>query len=386
MPNSIKFTIRALQIPMRVSFKHSSAERKVTESVWVEASRGSQVGLGEGCPRSYVTGETLDASLTWAKSVESQLTEIKSLDELKNFERNNTEAIDKNLSAWCALELAVLDLLAKESAMSVEQLLGVSSSKSSFQYTAVLSADDDEKFQSTVNKYLKYGFNDFKLKTVANLEEDLKRISALDEHMSPKVKMLWPPLRLAASVYASRSPFEFRLRIDGNNAWAGLEEEIKRLLEKSPIKIWAIEEPFAPRDYKNLSKLSIENDVGIILDESLCTIDDIKDASTLPGKWVANLRVSKLGGLIRSLEIVSLLKKKGWEIIVGAQVGETSVLSRAALVVAQAAGTNLTAQEGAFGSILLEKDMTTPELRFGFAGILKADRSLPGFGLEKLDS
>jgi len=193
-------------------------------------------------------------------------------------------------------------------------------------------------------------------------------------------------MRVVASMYASRSPFDFRLRIDGNNAWAGREADIRPLLEKSPIKIWAIEEPFAPRDYENLSKLSIEKDVSIILDESLCTIEDVREASALPGKWVANLRVSKLGGLMRSLEVVSFLKKKGWEIIVGAQVGETSVLSRAALVVAQAAGANLTAQEGAFGSILLEQDMATPEVRFGFAGILKADRSLPGFGLNKVDS
>ncbi len=386
MANLISFEIRALQIPMRVGFKHASAERKVSESIWVEATRGAFTGLGEGCPRSYVTGETLDSTLTWAKAAEAELAQVGDLEDLESFMRNNSESIDKNLSAWCAMELAILDLLAKEAGVSVEQLLGVAGTKSSFQYTAVLSADDPAKFESTITKYLKYGFNDFKLKAVANLDEDIQRISRIQNHMSPRVKMLWPPMRVVASMYASRSPFDFRLRIDGNNAWAGREADIRPLLEKSPIKIWAIEEPFAPRDYENLSKLSIEKDVSIILDESLCTIEDVREASALPGKWVANLRVSKLGGLMRSLEVVSFLKKKGWEIIVGAQVGETSVLSRAALVVAQAAGANLTAQEGAFGSILLEQDMATPEVRFGFAGILKADRSLPGFGLNKVDS
>ncbi len=383
MSEKITFTIVPLQIPMRVGFKHASAERKVTESLWVEAARGDLVGLGEGCPRSYVTGEDLAGALEWAQDVESKLANVNSLKDLELFTREYSESIDKNLSAWCALELAIIDLLAKEANLSVEQFLGISSSKTSFQYTAVLSADDEEKFQSNIEKYLKFGFFDFKLKAVANLEDDIRRITAIGSHMSPKVKMLWPPMRLLASAYAYRSPFDFRLRIDGNNAWAGREADIKALLEQSPIKIWAIEEPFAPRDYEKLSQLSIEYGVGIILDESLCTINDIKEASAYSGKWIANLRVSKLGGLIRSLEIVSLLKRKGWEIIVGAQVGETSVLSRAALVVAQAAGANLAAQEGAFGTILLEKDMATPELRFGFAGVLKTNRGGLGFGLEK---
>ena len=60
--STLKLTLSSLQIPMKVSFKHASAERHVTESVWVTAERGGLKGLGEGCPRVYVTGETLNLS------------------------------------------------------------------------------------------------------------------------------------------------------------------------------------------------------------------------------------------------------------------------------------------------------------------------------------
>jgi len=75
----------------------------------------------------------------------------------------------------------------------------------------------------------------------------------------------------------------------------------------------------------------------------------------------------------------------GIPVIVGAQVGETSVLTRAALIVARAAGTNLVAQEGAFGTHLLQTDVANPVLMFGEGGVLKADEygfaTASGWGL-----
>ena len=58
--------ISRVEIPFRVVFKHASAERRQTATVWVEARAATgQVGLGEGCPRSYVTGESLASARRW---------------------------------------------------------------------------------------------------------------------------------------------------------------------------------------------------------------------------------------------------------------------------------------------------------------------------------
>ena len=75
--------------------------------------------------------------------------------------------------------------------------------------------------------------------------------------------------------------------------------------------------------------------------------------------------------------------------IVGAQVGETSLLTRAALTVARAAGDLLVGQEGAFGTLLLERDVCDPPLMFGKAGVLDiADypslASGAGFGFQRV--
>ena len=108
----------------------------------------------------------------------------------------------------------------------------------------------------------------------------------------------------------------------------------------------------------------------------------------LPGeaaRWIANIRVSKMGGLLRSLDVVAAARQAGLGIIVGAQVGETSLLTRAALTVAQAAGPALVAQEGAFGTHLLQRDVCDPPVMFGAGGVLDPGPyhfdTAAGFGL-----
>jgi hypothetical protein len=60
-------------------------------------------------------------------------------------------------------------------------------------------------------------------------------------------------------------------------------------------------------------------------------------------------------------------------------------LTRAALPIARAAGSALVAQEGAFGTRLLTRDICDPPLMFGRGGVLRASDfsqlRRPGFGV-----
>ena len=68
-----------------------------------------------------------------------------------------------------------------------------------------------------------------------------------------------------------------------------------------------------------------------------------------------------------------------------AHVGETSLLTRAALTVGQALKKQVLAREGAFRKILVTKVISNPSLRFGAGGIVDAKRRnfayRPGLGL-----
>ncbi|MGZ5120332.1 MAG: hypothetical protein ACXWCK_30025, partial [Burkholderiales bacterium] len=87
---------------------------------------------------------------------------------------------------------------------------------------------------------------------------------------------------------------------------------------------------------------------------------------------------------LRSLELVSELHKRGLGLIIGAQVGETSILTRAALTVANASKDILLAQEGAFGTHLLARDVVESPLMFGPGGMLDVSGTVlagAGWGL-----
>lgn len=125
--------------------------------------------------------------------------------------------------------------------------------------------------------------------------------------------------------------------------------------------------------------------VPIVLDESVTRTSQLAALPGAAATWIVNVRVSKMGGLLRSLEVVAAARAAGIRVVVGAQVSETSLLTRAALTVAQAAGAALFAQEGAFGTFLLTRDVCDPPLMFGAGGLLRvADHprlTQPGFGI-----
>jgi L-alanine-DL-glutamate epimerase-like enolase superfamily enzyme len=133
-------------------------------------------------------------------------------------------------------------------------------------------------------------------------------------------------------------------------------------------------------DYAGLARVAAALDTKIILDESMLRAQQLEAVSDTPGRWIVNLRVSKMGGMLRSLQLVSELRERHIGLIVGAHVGETSLLTRGALTVANAARDILVAQEGAFGTHLLAHDVVDPPLMFGPGGLLDAAAMPRGAG------
>ena len=364
-----RLRLEPLRIPFKVAFRHASADRAETSSVWVDArSTGGVTGHGESCPRPYVTGETLDSAQAFFARHEAALRAgVADLDSLRAWTAAHEDELDANPAAWCAIELAILELLAKEGGQTVEALLSLPPLQGRFQYSAVLGDADGKAFQAVAEQYVRKGFTDFKFKLSGNLERDRDKVAVLQ--------------RVGKGT--------LRVRADANNLWEGADEAI-RFLQALDCPFFAIEEPIGANRHAESAKVGDALRCKIVLDESFVRkhqLDLIRDA---PERWLVNVRVSKMGGLLRSLEIVRDARSSGIGIVVGAQVGETSVLTRAALTVAHAARDRVVAQEGAFGTFLLERDVCDPPLMFGEGGILDVSNypSLagPGFGLPLPDS
>ncbi len=73
MPASIKIKVSPLYLSLKTNFKQASSTRNTGESIWMTATRGNITGFGEGCPRTYVTGENVDSCLEWLNPQLSQI-------------------------------------------------------------------------------------------------------------------------------------------------------------------------------------------------------------------------------------------------------------------------------------------------------------------------
>ena len=361
--------------PLRFRFNHASASRRVTSNVIVQVmDEAGLTGYGEGCPRDYVTGETVETAETFlSHHGQAILTGATTLVELKAWIAAHTELIDKNPAAFCAIETALLDLFARQASVTLEKLLDLpqlapQSLGAGPDYTAVIGKSGPLKMQLMCLAYRLYGFNDFKVKLSGDPQLDERRLAKL--------------------------PAGATLRLDANNYWHQASDCIQACKQLSR-EFWAIEEPVQAFDTASMIEVGEQLQCRIILDESLLNASHMDLYSgTDCDRLVANIRVSKCGGILRTLELIRLSQQADMGVILGAHVGETSLLTRAALVVGQGIshGTsevssvaNPIAREGAYGKILLKRDICIDDLRFGRRGcfdVSQASLRASGNGLQ----
>jgi L-alanine-DL-glutamate epimerase-like enolase superfamily enzyme len=353
-----------LSIPFRAAFKHASAERRETQTLWMEAcASNGLVGFGEGCPREYVSAESLSSAMMFVEQHRKiWLTGLHDICALGEWVDSHRSEIDANPAAWTAVELALLDLMGKDRQCSVERLLHLPELAGRFQYTAVLGDGSPEQFASQLDRYLKTGFTAFKIKLSGDREVDRAKVKLLTE----------------AGVGGHA------VRADANNLWKDADACIVEV-NSLGYDFIALEEPLQPGDYAGLNHVAQSLNTKVILDESVLREEQLENLSATPDRWIVNCRVSKMGGLLRCVQVLRSAHARGVGVIVGAHVGETSVLTRAALTVANVGRNFVIAHEGAFGTHLLCNDVADPPLMFGAGGAIDiaatglADR--PGLGL-----
>lgn len=354
--------MKTLEIPFKQAFAHSKATRTVTESLLVMAKsiKGAE-GVGEGCPRRYVTGETVQTAKEFFDAYRREWEEFTRLEDMQEWMTGNQGPIDANPAMWCAVELALLDTWSREASQSIESLLNYPELEGKFQYSAVLGTTSLEAFQKQAEQFAALDFTDYKVKLSGVVAVDQKRIEVLNN------------LQLKSMA----------IRLDANNHW-NTPAEVIDYLPKLNASFVAIEEPLQPEDFHGCYKISQALHIPIILDESFLRLAHFQELMGDPDTWVINIRISKMGGVLRSLAIAETARTYKIPIIIGAQVGEASILTRAALTVANHSRDNLLAQEGAFGTYLLEYDITDKPLMFGKGGVLFSDSfaGKPGYGFD----
>ena len=340
----------------RMSFAHGSATRSETENVICIAHGDGLTGYGEGCPRGYVTGETIASAAQFfgahRASIESG---IRDLPGLRTWIAAHGEAIDANPAAFAAVEIALLDLFAQRAGQGIEAFLGLPPPRP-VTVSSVFGVSGRAAAWAIGASYRMFGMTDAKVKLSRDAAADRARLAVIRRALGRGA----------------------RLRVDANNLFQAAGDCVAHL-DAVRAPVWAIEEPLAPRDFTGMHSVATATGARIILDESAARPGDL--ANVEGADWIVNLRVSKHGGLLRSLDMLALARQRGLGVILGCHVGETGILTRAALALASACGDDLIAAECGYGGYLLARDLTRPRLRFGRGGSIHAPGAGNGLGI-----
>jgi L-alanine-DL-glutamate epimerase-like enolase superfamily enzyme len=350
------YLVENLEIPFRVSFKHHSATRLVSQTILVRLVGDDWDGWGESCPRAYVSGESCESATQQIHAWLKQGIPFFDLASWNAFCQAHKASIENNPAAFCALELAFFDGYSKKLQSPVSSILGWKSLTNTFKFTAVLGDSSLPTFQSLAKAHLDWGFTSFKVKISGNQDADFEKLRWLIDQNS-----------------------KLSIRLDANNGFSSVEQVVD-YLGRIPIRIEALEEPLESKSPDDLIQLIQQIDQAVILDEMAIHEQDLdKYSSVSPQIWI-NLRVSKMGGIQSTYRILKKAEKLGYGIVVGSQVGETSLLGHAGLLIAQQVE-NLIALEGGYSDLFLQQDPFEPQVKFDSHGEFHGENLAQTIGL-----
>jgi muconate cycloisomerase len=330
-------------------------------------------GWGEGVPRSYVTGETVGGAfeqLAGAKLESQTDRDCSSWEDVLDLcqQLQFPSPIDDPRECYgnalrCAIELSILDAYGRlfgEPVSAVTHHYGpaqpVRASLDEVRYSGAITAEDPWRERISALKMRAYGFRHCKIKVAMPGVDDCQRLRTIRRWIGPRID----------------------LRVDANEGWhaEGLIEKLEPLLAYG---ISCVEQPVPRREVEILADVRRQLPVAIMLDESLTSILEARNAIRLGTCDLFNIRLSKCGGFLNSLRLAGLATEAGLGYQLGCHPGETGILSAAGRHWATSVR-DIVYLDGSYDRHLLQELPTNEDITFGFGGVAAALRA-PGLGV-----
>ncbi len=241
------------------------------------------------------------------------------------------ERFKRNPMAKAGVEMAVWDLFAKRSELSLSEYIG--GVRSSVKAGVVVSVDSPEKMLTTIGMRLEEGYERVKVKIEPHNDVEILKM----------IREAYPDLALV---------------VDANSAYT--LEDAERLSSLDSLKLLMIEQPLAADDIVEHAELQKRLSTPICLDESIVSLQDAKNAVALGSCQVMSIKIGRVGGLANAIAIHDLCQKSGIPVWCGGML-ETGI-SRA-FNIALASLPNFTIPGDISSSNRYwKRDVTTPEV------------------------
>ena len=287
--------IEAWQVSMRLSEPYTIAYEAIDSAtnvfLRIETNRGT-VGYGCAAPDEMVTGETPDGVLK--ALMEGVGPSIKGSDPLRPamlLERLRP-TMQSHPAAMAAVDMALCDILGKRSNLPLWRLLG--GFRDHIKTSVTIGILPEKETTERAKQLVAVGFKSLKLKGGIDVDSDIGRVLKVREVIGDKIE----------------------LRFDANQGFT-VEDSLKFVKQTRRARLELIEQP-TPRDQLDmLGRVTRGVSIPVMADESLMTL---RDAFRIARRGLAdmvNVKLMKVGGIWKALQINAVARSAGLEVMVG---------------------------------------------------------------------
>ena len=198
--------------------------------------------------------------------------------------------------AKAAVEMALWDLLGKQSNMPLHVLLG-GGDTSPVPIKYVIGMASAKQLQEQVDYGRSLGFNYFKTKVGTELSADLERVSVITDMLEPGES----------------------LGVDAQAGWSPVvaHASLKPLADRG---VSFLEQPVSPNHSRAMGDLMARAELPIVAHESMFGIRDAMDALRFPVADIWALTPSTHGGISNTTDLLALARAAGIPCLLGSNI------------------------------------------------------------------
>jgi L-alanine-DL-glutamate epimerase-like enolase superfamily enzyme len=305
-----KIELWPIDIPLDVPFVVATGRRLAAENLFIRITlKSGTQGYGESAPFPEVGGHDRPSCLRVATEL-ARASLGEPAVQYRHLARRFYEMAADQPAARCGLETALVDAVARELGIALWALWGGADLRERETDITIPIASPQQTLELGRKWYSK-GFRLFKTKVGASqnlvggqpdtVEEDIQRVTTLHQHLSG-----------AAFI------------VDANQGFT--REQCLHFVKEAcrmGVDLRLLEQPVAKDDLDSLAALRRDTGVPIAADESVRSLQDIRDLIRKEAVDFINIKIMK-SGLISAMDIAAYARASGLRLMIGGMI-ETRV-------------------------------------------------------------
>lgn len=285
-------TIEELNIPLDAPFTIATGAKHQIENVLVTIRLANGIlGYGEAAPLEPVNGENQATVLATLNNCKNYLIGKKASD-FRQISKHLKSVFWAQVTARCAIEMALIDALTKSLNMPFYKYLGNGDQRVETDYTIDIVTPDKAKMNAKL--LASQGYNILKTKVGKCLKDDVARVIAIKEG-APDCKIM----------------------LDANQGYSPADAiRFIETLGKHGIQPELFEQPVVKHDLQGMKRVRDNISVPVAADESVFTAADALAVVKADCADLINIKLMK-SGIVEALDIACIARTANLGLMIG---------------------------------------------------------------------